>query len=433
MRMSRTIRLLAVFVLALAVLGAAGWFWHNWASQKMLESAIANAQREYPGLLIEYKDARVSRWSKSLYFDDLTMSREGKTLFRAKQVSFLNLESQDDVLTNGDMTFQNFAIQSGNRTIAGDMKFHFTATPDAGNYAVRDFFFENLADKSSLKWQAAEISNIRRNGDKITNYDFNASGIDIRIDEKTKMGGPDKIEGVAVKFSFARGQNDVIAVNSFQVSDKTGKFLFGVDKISTQVTDKNFGLALEKVKLPAEYNPMSSFGYGEFVLNFAISGTAIADAASNPLYQLRQETFLQDGFHLKLMANLHPDIFNFGAESKTPDQPAAPVDYGILVRSVVLEYRDLSLLNRIYDQMGRDAAIKSWLQQIDVLAEVYRLNNDPYFTASLANLRGFIAQPGNIRISVEPNGEVGLADMMMLGMSNPPELMKKMRLQIVRF
>lgn len=408
-------------ILLLILIGAAAgvWYWQQYMADKMIQATIAAIKQDRPNINIAYANVRANAFTKSIVFDDFTVNNGNNTSLRIKELSIQKLELDQDSVTHANVTMQNLGLHSGNRNFAGDIKFEFFGNEEKTDYRVDNFFFEDLASKSTVKWQSAAVSNIVRDENGITNFNFAAQDIRLHVVESDGMAHDPK--PIAVKFSFDKTKDGLNHVRQFAITENTGKFLFGIEHLATQLADKNFAFLVEKIKIPAEFNPLAGFGYGEFSLNLATSGTMMPDA-----YQLRQEIALQDGFHFRIMINLDPSILDLTALDEN-------TNYMQKIRGLMIEYRDLSLLQRVYAQMGAEQMKISGQQMVMGMAASYGLDKDPNFTSSLNALQNFMASPGNIRMTIQPQPALDMSNTMGLAMTNPAELARQLQLQFTSF
>jgi hypothetical protein len=199
------------------------------------------------------------------------------------------------------------------------------------------------------------------------------------------------------------------------------KRIFAIDKITSQMGDSNFAFLIENLNFSPDLNPLATFGYPKFSLNFAATGTLI-----DGNYQLRNQISVPDAFKLQLWANLDPTILDIIKAATEPDIASK-------IRQVVLEYNDLSLLQRVYQRFGADQIKMSGQQMIASMAQRYGLDKNPAFAANLAALQRFIAAPSNIRLTLQPQAGVDIAKIAGLALANPVELALQLQLQIQAF
>ncbi|TAH35762.1 MAG: hypothetical protein EYC62_03965 [Alphaproteobacteria bacterium] len=413
------LRLIVIFVLVLALGAAAGWYWQQMMADKLVRASIAMMQQNNPNLRIDYAKVEANAFAKSVTFDDLTVSNSANSSLRIKELSLQKLQLENDHVTHAIVSAQNFGLHSGNRTFAGDVKFEFTGNADATEFRFDDLFFEDLASKSTVKWKSLQISGIARANDAISHFD--SAMDDLRLHVVESDGRAHDPAPMKVKLAYDKTPDGLNHVRQFSINEMSGKFLFGIDHIAAQLADRNFAFLVEKIKIPAEYNPLAEFGYGDFVLNLATSGTMMQDA-----YQLRQEIVLQDGFHFKILINLDPAILDLAALNEN-------TNFVQKVKQLLVEYRDLSLLQRIYARLGAEQMKISGQQMVAGLAAAYGLDKDPTFTPSLNAIQNFMAQPGNLRMTMQPKPGLDMSNTMGLAMTNPAELARQLQLQFSQF
>ena len=423
-RKNSKILVIALFVLALAIAG--GWFAYGWLSDRLLQDVISILpQSHVPDRKVSYAAAKVDLWSSSVFFDDLSVIR-GNNNIRIKNLALRNIQRSDGNVAFAKIEAQNFGMLSGSRNFSGDIKFDYVADADKTSYHFNDFYFEDLATKSTVKWQSVGFDNVARQEVGVIHYDFAAKSVEGKIYED---GKPTDVPPVDVKFTYDFSDQGLNLLQGVLVTDQNQKQIFAIDKISSQLGDNNFAFLVENLNFGSDMNLLSALGYPKMALNFAATGKI-----EDNIYQIRTQITMPEAFILNLWVNLDPAIVNLWDTKARAEAAVSPaISSGQIIRQMVLQYSDQSLLQRVYAKFGADQIKMSGQQAVDNLAQVYGLNKNPVFAPSLAALQNFIQAPNNIRVILQPKADVDMAKILGLALANPVELALQLQLQIQTF
>lgn len=428
-RASRTVRVLILLLILVALVLGGGYYWQKRTEQQLIAATEQILRQNYPDMTLGYSDVSVNMWTKSVAFSDLKLEREGKLIFTSQKVVFSDLESEQDTILRGKLALSGFVLPTASgRDVSGDLTFLYESDQQNSFYAIHDFRFQDRDSQSTLSWEQARVDNIARGADqRLTHFDFSANGIayDIKDKEKAKEYAHQKIMmKFAYDFNAAESRH---YIRSFNLGDTALPSVLAVSEIIAGRTDKNFAFVMRGIALPQEFNPLTTLGYQNFSLNLAMNG-----AQQGNFYQLRQQTLLDQGFQLDIAATMDAAFLDQPAPGQTRS-------YLQMLRQLVIDYRDMGLLARMYQRFsggtaeGQAKFVQNMTASLNNFAAMFGFAADPYFTSSLDALRQFIAAPGNLRIVATPQPGVELPALTGQAMGNAAAAAKALGIVVSKF